>query len=226
MMRFATAIVVAAACVGATVAHGQPATNDPAAITPFAGARAPAQPAPADTTAPDPATVVAGIFRVSCGRCHGTDRPATALSLRAETFADAMIDVPSREIKELKLVDTSEPEKSYLLMKLRGDAGIIGEVMPLGGKALEEWAIAAVEAWVGAVSAAADTAAPKAPARPDAAETPEAPDAREAADAQEAPEPPDAPDAQEAPELPDAPDAQEAPDAEKAPRGPEPAQGS
>jgi hypothetical protein len=217
MMRFATAIVVAAACVGATVAHGQPATNDPAAITPFAGARAPAQPAPADTTAPDPATVVAGIFRVSCGRCHGTDRPATALSLRAETFADAMIDVPSREIKELRLVDTSEPEKSYLLMKLRGDAGIIGEVMPLGGKALEEWAIAAVEAWVGAVSAAADTAAPKAPARPDAAETPDAP---------EAPDAHEAADAQEAPESPDAPDAEEAPDAEKAPRAPEPAQGS
>jgi hypothetical protein len=89
-----------------------------------------------------------------------------------------MIDVPSKQIPKLKLVDTGNPEKSYLLMKLRDDEDAIGERMPLGADPLGEPAMAAIEAWVRAVSASAkaDTAAvaPEEVAAPDAVEETEA----------------------------------------------------
>ena len=111
MMRMVTAllIIVAAATAAAW------AQTDPAEITPHAAPKAPAEAAPADTAGPPPAALAAVIFKSSCGRCHGSDRPAVGLSLRPENFADATIDVPSKEVQELKLVDTKNPEKSYLV---------------------------------------------------------------------------------------------------------------
>ncbi len=179
MTRMVTALLIVA--VSAAPVWAQ---SDPAALDPYAVTRASAEAAPADTAAPDPAVVVADIFTRSCGRCHGTARPAIGLSLRPEDFADALIDVASKEIKELVRVDTKEPEKSYLLMKIRGDEGIIGERMPLGGKALDESAIAVVEAWIETVAAAeADTAAvaePESPEAPEGQEEPQVPAAQEA----------------------------------------------
>lgn len=161
MNKSITALVVCVLCAAVAWAHGQQAPSDPATITPFAAATAPAGADTTGTVGPPPAAVTAIIFKTSCGRCHGSDRPAIALSLKSEDFAAATIDVPSREIKELKLVDTKDPDKSYLLMKIRGDEGIIGERMPMGSKALDEQAIATVETWILEVSAAAaaDTAA-------------------------------------------------------------------
>ena len=172
MTRTLTAfLVIVVVSTAAVWAH-----TDPAAITPFAAPKAPAEADTTDAIDPPPAAVVARVFKASCGRCHGSDRPAVALSLRPENFADAMIDVPSKEIEELKLVDTKAPEKSYLLMKIRGDEGIIGERMPLGSKALGEPAIAAVETWTETVSAAAaDTAAGAEPESPEALEGQERP---------------------------------------------------
>jgi cytochrome c553 len=151
MTRTLTAILVLVTASAAVWA--QP---DPTAITPFSSVADTSKP-----VGPPPAAVTAIIFRTSCGRCHGSDRPAIGLSLRRENFAAATIDVPSKEVEELKLVDTKDPQKSYLLMKLRGDEGIIGERMPIGAAALNENAIAAIEAWIRevAAAAAADTAA-------------------------------------------------------------------
>jgi mono/diheme cytochrome c family protein len=145
MTRALIAIVVIV--IASAAAWAQP---DPTIITPFASVADSSK-----TIGPPPAAVTAIIFTQSCRRCHGSDRPAVGLSLRRENLAASLIDVPSKEIKELKLVDTKAPEKSYLLMKLRGDEGIIGDPMPLGAPALGEQAIAAVEAWIREVSAAA-----------------------------------------------------------------------
>ena len=203
MMRMVTALLIVVAAATAAVW----AQTDPAEITPHAAPKAPAEAAPADTAGPPPAALAAVIFKSSCGRCHGSDRPAVGLSLRPENFADATIDVPSKEVQELKLVDTKNPEKSYLLMKIRGDEGIIGERMPIGSQPLGEAGIAGVEAWIHEVSAAAaDTTAAAEP------EAPEAPAADPPSAEPEAPEAPEAPAADNPPSgEPEAPEAPEPP---------------
>ena len=45
----------------------------------------------------------------------------------------AMVDVPSRERPDLKLVAPGDPDASYLIHKLEGRAGIVGLRMPLNG---------------------------------------------------------------------------------------------
>jgi len=175
MTRVLTTLLIIVAASAAVVW----AQTDPAEITPSGTPDAAARADSARAIAPPPAAVTAIIFKTSCGRCHGSDRPAVGLSLRAENFAAATIDVPSREKKEFKLVDTEAPEKSYLLMKIRGDEDTIGERMPIGSDPLSEHAIGVVEAWILEVSAAAaaDTAAvaePETPEAPEAVEEPEA----------------------------------------------------
>jgi mono/diheme cytochrome c family protein len=176
------------------------AHTDPTEITLVATPKAAAEADSGAATGPPPAAVTAIIFKTSCGRCHGSDRPAVGLSLKREDFAAATIDVPSKEVPELKLVDTKNPEKSYLLMKIRGDEGIIGERMPIGSKALADEGIAAIEAWVREVSAAAadtteasEAGAPATEEEPETAPAPEAERETEAPAAPETAEEPEAP---------------------------------
>ena len=61
---------------------------------------------------------------------------------------EALIDVNSLQIDSLKLVDTKNPEKSYLLMKVRGDKGIVDQRMPVDAPPLKAEEIEVVEKWV------------------------------------------------------------------------------
>jgi cytochrome c553 len=182
MRNLAAVVALGVLCVAATLTLGDQAENDPTEITPFATPDAAARAESLRAVGPPPAAVTAIIFHSSCGRCHGSDRPAVGLSLRRENFAAVMIDAPSREKPEYKLVDTENPDRSYLLMKLRGDEEIIGERMPIGSGPLPDHAIATIEAWIHEVSAAAavaaaDTAATAAPEATEAAGTGEEPEA-------------------------------------------------
>lgn len=182
MSRVLTVLLIILAAGAATIR----AQNDPTAITPFATPEASARADSGGAPGPPAAAVTAIIFQSACRRCHGSARPAIGLSLRRENFAAAMIDVPSREKPEFKLVDTENPEQSYLLKKLRGDEDTIGERMPLGADPLPEHAIVTIEAWILEVSAAAaDTAAAPESQTPEAQEGAAAPEAQaspEAAD--------------------------------------------
>ena len=79
--------------------------------------------------AEDPPERVKSIFVKHCVLCHKGPYPPMGLSLEADRIT-AAVDTPSREIPSLKIIDTSGPEKSYLLKKVRGDAEIIGKSMP------------------------------------------------------------------------------------------------
>jgi hypothetical protein len=95
-------------------------------------------------------TDVAKIFKTNCALsgCHGGAYPPLNLSLEKDKFLDSLVDKFSQEIKDLKLVDTINPEKSYLLMKLRGDKNIVGIRMPANSPPLEKEAIRIIEEWI------------------------------------------------------------------------------
>lgn len=92
-----------------------------------------------------PADVVS-FFAKRCVDCHKGKFPPRGLSWEAKKI-EAAIDAPSREAPELKIIDTASPEASYVLKKVRGEAGIKGGRMPLG-KSLDASEIKVLEDWI------------------------------------------------------------------------------
>lgn len=80
--------------------------------------------------------------------CHRTNLPTANLRLEMGRFPASVLDVPSAQLLDLKLVDTKAPEKSYLLMKIKGEAGIQGGRMPLNRTPLSAEQIQEVETWI------------------------------------------------------------------------------
>ncbi|UCF05678.1 MAG: hypothetical protein JSV33_01170 [bacterium] len=76
---------------------------------------------------------VEGILKKGCSisGCHRGSYPKAKLNLEPEKWLEEMKDVPSRQKQEIALIDTTDPEKSYLLWKIRGDEGIAGKRMPI-----------------------------------------------------------------------------------------------
>jgi mono/diheme cytochrome c family protein len=72
---------------------------------------------------------VAAVLEKRCVECHEGREAAMGLSLDPEKISEA-IDAPSREIPSLKIIDTADPESSYLLKKILGSRDINGSKMP------------------------------------------------------------------------------------------------
>ena len=98
---------------------------------------------------------VIALFKKHCATsgCHRGERPKKKLSLEADKFLTDLVDVPSLQVDSLKRVDTKNPEKSYLLMKVKGTKGIVGERMPDELPPLKPAEITAVEQWVQSLKA-------------------------------------------------------------------------
>ena len=80
--------------------------------------------------------------------CHRGAYPKKKLNLEPDKFLESVLNAPSQEINSLKMVDTKNPEKSYLLMKIRGDKGIKGSRMPDDAPPLKKEEIKAIEDWI------------------------------------------------------------------------------
>jgi len=80
--------------------------------------------------------------------CHQGSYPAMKLNFEPDKLPASVINVPSREKPELKIVDPASPEKSYLLMKIRGDKEIDGKRMPLNGTPLKAAEFKAFQDWI------------------------------------------------------------------------------
>lgn len=93
---------------------------------------------------------VAEILSKNCTTvgCHAGPYPAMGMNLEPESFRRSLLNVYSQEQKELRLVDTKNPEKSYMLMKIRGDDTIVGKRMPLNARPLSEDAIKLIQEWI------------------------------------------------------------------------------
>ena len=101
---------------------------------------------------------VSGILRGSCatGGCHRGGHPKAKLNLEPGKFAEAMVNVPSRQIESLKLIDRANPQKSYLLMKIKGEKGIRGDRMPEHAPPMKEESVAIIEDWIRGLKDASD----------------------------------------------------------------------
>ena len=100
------------------------------------------------------------IFRTSCSvtGCHQGKYPAMNMSLEADKLLSSTVNTASQEKPDLKIIDTAEPAKSYLLMKIRGDRDIQGKRMPLNATPLKDADILSIQEWVNGLKGAPATA--------------------------------------------------------------------
>ncbi len=97
---------------------------------------------------------VARILKKNCSvaGCHKGVYPPMDLNLEKSQFVKSLLDIPSQEMPSLKLVNTVNPEKSYLLMKIKGDEAITGKRMPAGSSPLKDSEIKTIQAWIFSLS--------------------------------------------------------------------------
>lgn len=97
-------------------------------------AKSPVEP----TDGPDPsatfARVQSEVFTPSCALagCHGGSSPQLGLDLSAGKSWASIVNVRAVESTRLR-VAPGDPDASYLVSKVKGDATITGVRMPLGG---------------------------------------------------------------------------------------------
>src|SRR5436853_7620328 len=91
-------------------------------------------PAPVVTAAETPDTVQA-VFTARCAKagCHVTGTAAFDEVLETGASYAAIVNVPSGERPAFMRIRPFLPDSSYLVKKIRGDAGIAGSRMPLDG---------------------------------------------------------------------------------------------
>ncbi|HEX2694411.1 MAG TPA: DUF5777 family beta-barrel protein, partial [Acidobacteriota bacterium] len=98
--------------------------------------------------APVPGEVKA-VFQKNCAVCHKGKHPPKKLDLEPGRLPASVVDVPSTEQADLRLIDTAAPESSYLLKKILGAEGISGKRMPPPSKpALAQDELAVLENWI------------------------------------------------------------------------------
>lgn len=83
--------------------------------------------------------------RCASGSCHGGSPPPAFPQLDADAGWAAMVNVQSEQAV-MDLVEPGSPSQSWLVTRLRGEAG--RPYMPLGDAQLTEEEIVAVEGWI------------------------------------------------------------------------------
>jgi len=102
--------------------------------------------------APTLTQLQADIFTPICSTCHtgvGASLPGVQDLTAGHTYA-SIVDVTSIENPALKRVDPSDPDNSYLVLKIQGSPGITGVRMPAVGGPLTQAQIDEVRAWIAA----------------------------------------------------------------------------
>ncbi len=88
--------------------------------------------------------------RNACVNCHTNvgRSPAGGLNLASNAYAN-LVNVPSRQRPDLKLVAPGDPENSYIVLKLEGRPGIVGLRMPRNtGPFLTSGQMLIVKRWI------------------------------------------------------------------------------
>lgn len=94
------------------------------------------------------------VFTPSCtfSQCHaGAPPPQAPMSLEPSKAYASLVGRPSTEVSSLQRVNPGQPSASYLLFKLRGQAGTVGGVptrMPLNKPPLSPQDLTDIEAWI------------------------------------------------------------------------------
>jgi len=88
------------------------------------------------------------IFKRNCIKCHSGIVPAQELNLEPGNLISSTVDVTSMQKMNLNIIDSSNPGKSYLLMKIKGEKNIVGKQMPLKKEPLSNEEIKTIEEWI------------------------------------------------------------------------------
>jgi hypothetical protein len=101
------------------------------------------------------------VFTPICSVCHIGAGAPEGLQLDAAHSYNLLVGVPSAEEPSLLRVKPSDPTNSYIVHKLKGPPGIVGNQMPLGETPLSQATQAAISQWIanGAPNAPAAAAA-------------------------------------------------------------------
>jgi hypothetical protein len=93
---------------------------------------------------------VANVFKQHCSvaGCHKGKYPKQKLNLEEDIFFNSIVNVKSRQVDSLKLVDTKNPQKSYLLIKVMGGTGMVDSKMPVDAPPLTEDEIKIIDKWI------------------------------------------------------------------------------
>jgi hypothetical protein len=90
--------------------------------------------------------------RAACTNCHtdaGGRNPSGGLNLRHEVAYAALVGVASRGKTGAVRVIPGDPDNSYVIQKLEGQSGIVGERMPrTGGPYLTEGQMTIIKRWI------------------------------------------------------------------------------
>jgi hypothetical protein len=89
----------------------------------------------------------ANIFTPICSVCHVGGGAPQGLRLDAADSYNLLVGVPSTEVPSILRVKASDPDNSYIIMKLEGHAAV-GAQMPLGGPYLSTATIAFIRQWI------------------------------------------------------------------------------
>jgi hypothetical protein len=111
---------------------------------------------------PDLQSIEDNVFTPICSKCHIGASAPEGLQLDAAHAYNALVGVPSVEVPSFLRVDPSNPDGSYMVLKIEGAPGIEGAQMPLGETPLPQATIDAIRQWItnGAPNVSASAAAP------------------------------------------------------------------
>jgi len=90
------------------------------------------------------------IFNQSCAfsGCHGGSSPAEGMDLRSGAAYTNIVNVRSSQRSSLDRIEPSDPDDSYLYLKVIGDSSIDGVRMPRGGSPLSQDLIDLLRDWI------------------------------------------------------------------------------
>jgi hypothetical protein len=113
---------------------------------------------PTPNLAPTFATIQSEVFeksdsagRPACTNCHNANgrTPAGGLALTHDVAYENIVSVPSRAKAGATRVIPGDPDSSYLIQKLEGAPGIVGQRMPFnGGPFLSGGQILIIRRWI------------------------------------------------------------------------------
>jgi hypothetical protein len=96
------------------------------------------------------AEVQSRVFSPTCalGGCHDAATASGGMVLEPGRAYGEIVDRRAVGRADLDRVEPGQPERSYLIKKLRGDPDIAGEPMPLGGPPLGAAELAGIAGWI------------------------------------------------------------------------------
>ena len=80
--------------------------------------------------------------------CHAAGSSPSGLVLEAGQSYGNLVGHPAAENSALNRVEPGNPDRSYIILKLRGDPSITGERMPFGGPYLTSEQIEGIAGWI------------------------------------------------------------------------------